>query len=88
VDDGQQPVCTGIGPLAGTAVRVTSIWGGGLIRVSEDGWSIDIVPVDWPEQRVILQPPGCDVMTEHLAANCVLVVVPETEVRATGFDPT
>ena len=46
------------------------------------------MPVDWPEQRVILQPPGSDVMTERLAANCVLIDVPATEVRATGFAPT
>lgn len=49
--------CEGIGPLAGTCVRLASIFGGGLIRFTRDDWSIDQVTLDWPIQEVLLFPP-------------------------------
>jgi hypothetical protein len=46
--------CTGIGPLAGTSVRIAGLFGGGLHTGTDDGWGIDVVSPDWPHHRVLL----------------------------------
>jgi hypothetical protein len=46
--------CTGIGPLAGTRVRIAGLFGGGLHTGTDDGWGIDVVSPDWPHHRVLL----------------------------------
>ena len=80
--------CEGIGPIEGSRIRVAGLWGGGLNRMTEDGWSVAVVAVDWPEERVILQPPGADVMIEHLASGCITISAAATELRCVGFAPS
>jgi hypothetical protein len=50
--------CPGIGPLAGTRVRMAGLYGGGLHTVSADGWGVEVVGPDWPHHRVLLSAPG------------------------------
>ena len=80
--------CAGIGPLDGELVPVAGIWGGGLPRTTEDGWSIALVAPDWPDEMVVLQPPGCTLDSEERARGCVRLPDPISEVRAAGFSRT
>ncbi len=75
----------GIGPLEGVPVVVAGLWGGGLQRVTADDWSVSVVAPDWPDERVILQPPGCGILSEGHSDGCVQIAQPSNEVRACGF---
>lgn len=75
----------GIGPLEAVPVVVAGLWGGGLQRVTADGWSVNVVAPDWPDERVILQPPGGEVLSEAHSNGCVQLGQPINEVRAYGF---
>jgi len=46
--------CPGFGPLADTRVRIAGLFGGGLHTSTEDGWTVDVVAPDWPNERVVL----------------------------------
>jgi hypothetical protein len=79
----------GIGPLAGIRVRLAGLHGGGLALCTRDGWRLDNYP-DWPKDRLVLEPPGREVLTPGRAEGCVLVFGPEQvmELRAFGFSPS
>ena len=47
-----------LGPLEGDDVRVAGLFGGGLSRQTEDGWTVDALPLTWPDERLVLCPPG------------------------------
>lgn len=80
----------GIGPLADKQVRMSGIYGGGLACQTADGWAMEVVPLSWPDEEIILSPPGQSMlwcptdqpMKLHKLAGFV------TEVRAFGFSPT
>ncbi|MGC0334075.1 hypothetical protein RKD23_007065 [Streptomyces sp. SAI-170] len=46
--------CPGIGPLAGTPVRMAGIYGGGLHTGASGGWGVEVVSPQWPHHRVLL----------------------------------
>ncbi|MEU4488707.1 hypothetical protein AB0H94_28140 [Streptomyces purpurascens] len=50
--------CPGLGPLAGTRVRIAGRFGGGLHTTSSDGWSVEVVSPEWPHHRVLLSKDG------------------------------
>ncbi|MGK5547173.1 hypothetical protein ACSNOH_20925 [Streptomyces sp. URMC 127] len=50
--------CPGIGPLAGTPVRIAGLFGGGLHTTTEDGWTVEVASPDWPHHRVLLSADG------------------------------
>ena len=77
--------CAGIGPLDGQWLPMTGIWGGGLPRVTIDDWSVARLVIDWPDERVVLQPPGRDVTVPGEEFGCVQLDAPMSEVRAAGF---
>lgn len=58
-----------------------------LSRVTADGWTVRVVTPDWPEERVVLEPPGDDVLSERHSEECVQIDTPTTELRAAGFSP-
>lgn len=76
----------GIGPLAGKVVVTAGLYGGGLPRVTQDGWSCTVASPDWPDEAVFLEPPGRSIEVEHRASGCVKVY--QYEVRAVGFSWT
>lgn len=78
---------TGIGPIEGQRVRLAGLTGGGLPTITADGWSLDSLPVDWPQQRVVLQPPGTGALWPGHEQGCV-VVFTDYELRAHGFSPS
>lgn len=80
--------CQGIGPLDGQRILTAGIWGGGLLVTTIDGWSIARFAVDWPDERIVLQPPGADILTAGREAGCVQLGSPASEVRAAGFSHT
>jgi len=59
-----------------------------MIRVTADGWSVVVTGVGWPEEQVILEPPGSDVMRVDRAAGCALIARPISEIRCVGFSPS
>ncbi|MGH3761715.1 hypothetical protein [Actinophytocola sp.] len=87
--DGQDLCCTGIGILAGVRVPLAGLFGGGLHRVTPDGWMLDIVTPDWPAERVVLSAPSQDPFGEPDRGGWQ-VIHDETvcELRAVGFSPT
>lgn len=64
VEDGAAPgafpdlACPGLGPVVGTQVRIAGLWGGGLHATTPDGWSLDVVVLEWPNERVLLSANG------------------------------
>ncbi|MFE2322893.1 hypothetical protein ACFXD5_03015 [Streptomyces sp. NPDC059385] len=50
--------CPGLGPVAGTEIRIAGLFGGGLHSTTPDGWTMDVVSPDWPHDRVILSADG------------------------------
>lgn len=83
-------VAAGIGPLAGTRVRLAGQAGGGLPLTTADGWSVGRYPVDWPDERVVLEPPNAGVLWPGHESGCVGLLGPDAlfEVRAAGFSRT
>ncbi|MEV4806625.1 hypothetical protein AB0K18_42080 [Nonomuraea sp. NPDC049421] len=80
--------CEGIGPLAGTAIQISGLLGGGLHTTTTHGWSIDIVTPNWPNENILLSyegdpyrdAPGSTWWHIHREEAC--------EIRAAGFSPT
>ncbi|CAL9349299.1 hypothetical protein [Streptomyces sp. enrichment culture] len=81
--------CEGIGPLAGTRVRMAGWFGGGLHTGTDDGWGVEVVSPEWPHHRVLLSrgsgmphdgPHGERWWHIHDASSC--------ELRAAGFSPS
>jgi hypothetical protein len=78
----------GIGPLAGSRVRVSGIHGGGLCRVTADGWKVEELMLDWPEPALLVEPPGTGALWPGHETGVVKFQPDITEVRAWGFSPT
>lgn len=85
---GPSLTCPGLGPLAGTAVPIAGLHGGGLHAATADGWTLDVVSPDWPHHRVLLAtdgglyhgPTGHNWWHIHHATHAPL--------RACGFSPS
>jgi hypothetical protein len=79
----------GIGPLADRRVRVAGLAGGGLPTSTRDGWHVSSLPIDWPHDLVILEPPGCRALWQGHERGCVAVFANDAcELRAYGFSPS
>jgi hypothetical protein len=50
--------CPGLGPVAGTEIRIAGLFGGGLHSTTQDGWTVGVVRPDWPHDRIILSADG------------------------------
>ncbi|BCM91462.1 hypothetical protein IAD21_03335 [Abditibacteriota bacterium] len=77
--------CLGIGPLEGQVVTMAGLWGGGLVRVSDDGFALQAVAPTWPDFRVLLSPPRANI---HNHLDQCVQVEEDYEIRAFGFSPT
>ncbi|WP_432054792.1 hypothetical protein [Streptomyces sp. bgisy022] len=80
--------CPGLGPVAGTPVRIAGLFGGGLHSTTPDGWTLDVVSPDWPHHRVILSADGG--MNTGPAGGTWWHVFhsDHSELRAAGFSPS
>ncbi|ARF74381.1 hypothetical protein B7C62_20695 [Kitasatospora albolonga] len=80
--------CPGLGPVAGTEIRIAGLFGGGLHTTTSDGWTVDVVSPDWPHDRVILSADGG---ANNGAAGGTWWHVfhsDYSELRTAGFSPT
>jgi hypothetical protein len=79
----------GIGPLSGQRIRLSGLHGGGLPRVSTDGWSVERFALDWPKETCLLVPPGSWAFGDAFGKPAELTkVYVDSEIRAWGFSPT
>ncbi|GGS99504.1 hypothetical protein GCM10010286_25490 [Streptomyces toxytricini] len=81
-------VCPGLGPLAGTPVRISGLFGGGLHRTTPDGWTLDVVSPDWPHDRVILSADGGANSGPPGGTWWHVFHSERSELRAAGFSPS
>lgn len=80
-------VALGIGPLEGQWIRVGGLHGGGLPNSTEDGWSLEALPLPWPHHHIFLTAPRKSVYEG--AEYAVKVETDEAcELRAYGFSET
>ncbi|WP_443749515.1 hypothetical protein [Asticcacaulis solisilvae] len=76
----------GIGPLAGKMIRMAGLAGGGLATWS-DGWSLEVLPLSWPDEKILLFPKLKSLWDDRHALDGVAKI--EVDVmRAFGFSPT
>ncbi|RZQ62188.1 hypothetical protein EWH70_20685 [Amycolatopsis suaedae] len=76
---GPDLACDGIGPLAGTRVRMAGLYGGGLHTLTDDRWRVDVIAPAWPDERVVLSRDG---------DRWVVFDADVTELRTAGFSPS
>jgi hypothetical protein len=80
----------GIGPLDGQVVRIAGSAGGGLPRVTEDGWGLELHPLSWPDEELFLCPPGQTMLWQQpgVASSLIKLAPPISPLVAYGFSPT
>jgi hypothetical protein len=77
----------GIGALRGRHVSMAGAHGGGLRRMTRDGWFIQVAALDWPDEFVFLTPPGGSILFAEQALACRKILRTDSLV-ATGFSST
>ena len=50
--------CPALGPIAGTRVPIAGLFGGGLHSTTADGWTLEVISPEWPNDRVLLSADG------------------------------
>jgi hypothetical protein len=80
--------CPGLGPLAGARVQIAGLFGGGLHSTSGDGWTVDVVTAEWPNERVILSSDGGSHNGEPGGTWWHILHSTYSTLRAAGFSPT
>ncbi|MGW0146637.1 hypothetical protein ACWDVU_13620 [Streptomyces sp. NPDC003333] len=73
--------CPGLGPIAGSRVRVAGLFGGGLRTTTEDGWSLEVAGPVRSGEGVLLSRAGRE--GERWIHDTA-----RTELRAAGFSPS
>ncbi|MFF3771962.1 hypothetical protein [Streptomyces sp. NPDC002232] len=87
-DAAPELTCPGLGPIAGRAVRIAGLFGGGLHRTTPDGWTLDVVSPDWPHDRVILSADGGAHRGPAGGTWWHVFHSDHSELRAAGFSPS
>ena len=71
------------------SVRMSGRDGGGLRSKTDDGWSVDILPIAWPQSFYILNHPGSDIYLAKIGYPVrVNLLVKDHGCRAFGFSWT
>lgn len=86
--DGPDLTCPGLGPLAGTSVRIAGLYGGGLHTTASGGWGVQVLGPDWPHERVLLSTFGALHRAEHGEGWWHVFHSRWSELRAVGFSPS
>lgn len=83
-------LCAGIGPLAEDQVRMGGLYGGGLPNSTKDGWGVELRPLSWPLEELILSPPGETMLWTAPGKKPGLTKLQQAgaELRAFGFSST
>src|SRR5262245_46628881 len=70
-------------------VQMCGLHGGGLRTGADDGWSIDVIPIDWPKAFFVLNHPNSDVFMSKLGRPVhISVLAHDYEAHAFGFSWT
>ncbi|AOR35591.1 hypothetical protein BFF78_34995 [Streptomyces fodineus] len=81
--------CPGLGPVAGSRVRIAGLFGGGLHTTSGDGWELEAVAPAWPNERVLLsRDGGLPHSGPHGERWWHIFHSHYSELRAAGFSPS
>ncbi len=81
--------CPGLGPAAGSRVRIAGLFGGGLHTTSGDGWRLEVVAPAWPNERVLLsRDGGLPHSGPHGERWWHIFHSHYSELRAAGFSPS
>lgn len=80
--------CAGLGPVAGVRVRVAGLYGGGLHTGTDDGWMVETVSPDWPNDRVLLSRDRGPILGEQGQDWWHVFHSRWSELRAAGFSPS
>ncbi|MEU8780354.1 hypothetical protein [Streptomyces sp. NPDC048637] len=81
--------CPGLGPIAGTRVRIAGLFGGGLHTTAPGGWSLEVVSPEWPHHRVLLSTDGgMPHSGPHGRRWWHIFDSNYSEIRAAGFSPS
>ncbi|GAA5700721.1 hypothetical protein Save01_01524 [Streptomyces avermitilis] len=81
--------CPGLGPIAGSRVRIAGLFGGGLHTGTEDGWVVEVVSPAWPHDRVLLsRGSGMPHRGPHGEKWWHIFHSNYSELRAAGFSPS
>ncbi|WP_406439960.1 hypothetical protein OHB00_32310 [Streptomyces sp. NBC_00631] len=81
--------CPGLGPVAGSRVRIAGLFGGGLHTTSGDGWKLEVVAPTWPNERVLLsRDGGLPHSGPHGERWWHIFHSHYSELRAAGFSPS
>lgn len=88
-EDERHLEAVGIGPLQGKTVRVAGLPGGGLPVSTHDGWSVEVVTLDWPTHEILLIEPFCSLYDSLRGKpGRFHKIGSESELRACGFSPS
>ena len=77
-------VAEGIGPIAKHPIRTAGLHGGGLALLTRDGWSVERLVFDWPDETLLL----CHPWKHGYKPGEFVKVAVDSVVRAWGFSPT
>ena len=76
----------GIGPIAQERIATAGLRGGGIPSTTEDGWMIEIITLNWPEQQILLLAPGNDLYAASSGKPCHFYpIAKEAALRVAGF---
>ncbi|MFG3308918.1 hypothetical protein [Streptomyces wuyuanensis] len=79
----------GLGPLDGSRVRIAGLFGGGLHTTTVDGWTLETVSPEWPNDRVLLSVDGgIPHNGPHGERWWHIFDSDHSELRAAGFSPS
>ncbi|SDN11324.1 hypothetical protein [Streptomyces wuyuanensis] len=79
----------GLGPLDGSRVRIAGLFGGGLHTTTVDGWTLETVSPEWPNDRVLLSVDGgIPHDGPHGERWWHIFDSDHSELRAAGFSPS
>jgi hypothetical protein len=81
--------CPGLGPIAGSRVRIAGLFGGGIHTVTADSWILQVVAPAWPNERVLLsRDGGLPHAGPHGEGWWHIFHANYSEFRAAGFSPS
>lgn len=77
---------TGIGPIDRIPILTAGVGGGGLPLFTRDGWTMEVISLEWPENQVFLMEPGGDLFGSlHGRPERMHRIATSDTLRAAGF---
>jgi len=78
-----------IGDLKDKTIKMAGLYGGGLPTYTKDGWQLESVTLNWPEEMILLVEPNSNLYGSICnRADNLTKVEQDSEIRACGFSYT